>query len=182
MLKEFNGHWPQLAQGVFVADGACVIGQVTVGAEASIWYNTLLRGDMDRIEVGSGTNIQDLTVVHVDRGIPAVIGERVTVGHRCVVHGCSIEDECLIGMGSILLNRVHVGTHSIVAAGSVLRENFVVPSGTLVAGVPAQIKRELTKEEVAGLPRIAREYAALARMYLGKPQPRAGRNETAGCV
>lgn len=171
MLIGFNGHLPQLAQGVFIADGACVIGRVAAGMNVSVWFNAILRGDTDTIEVGAYTNIQDLAVVHVDRGVPTVIGERVTVGHRCIVHGCTIEDECLIGMGSILLNRVRVGTRSIVAAGSVLREGFVVPAGTLVAGVPAQVKRELTEEEVALIPRIARDYAALARMHLSTAQP-----------
>ncbi len=166
MLIGFEGHLPQLAQGVFVADGACLIGQVTVGAGASIWFNALLRGDMDRIEIGSNTNIQDLTVVHVDRGTPAFVGERVTIGHRCVLHGSTVEDECLIGMGSILLNRVRVGTRSIIAAGSVLREGFAVPAGTLVAGVPAQVKRELTQEEIARIPQVALDYAALARKYM----------------
>lgn len=117
------------------------MGDVTLGPRASVWYGTVLRGDMDRIVVGAATNLQDGTIVHVDAGRPALIGARVGVGHRTILHGCTVEDECLIGMGSILLNGVVIGTGSVVAAGAVLREGMVVPPGSLVMGVPGRVVR-----------------------------------------
>lgn len=125
----------------FVAPGAVVVGQVTLGPRASVWYGCVLRGDTDRIVVGEATNVQDGTIVHVDVGRPAVIGARVGIGHRAIVHGCEIEDECLIGMGSILLNGVRVGTGSVIAAGAVVAEGTVIPSGSLVMGVPGRVVR-----------------------------------------
>lgn len=125
----------------FIAPGAVVLGDVTLGAHASVWYTCVLRGDRDRIVVGEATNIQDGTVVHVDAGRPALIGARVGIGHRAVIHGCTIEDECLVGMGSILLNGVRVGTGSVIAAGAVVTEDTIVPVGSLVMGVPGRVVR-----------------------------------------
>ena len=125
----------------FVAPGAVVVGDVTLGARCSVWYGCILRGDMDRIVVGEDSNVQDGTIVHVDTGRPALIGARVGIGHRAVIHGCTIEDECLIGMGSILLNGAHVGTGSVVAAGAVVPEGAVIPPGSLVMGVPGRVTR-----------------------------------------
>ena len=116
-------------------------GDVTLGPRASVWYGAVLRGDMDRIVVGEDSNLQDGTIVHVDEGRPALIGDRVGVGHRAIVHGCTVEDDCLIGMGSVLLNGVVVCAGSVVAAGAVVREGMVVPPGSLVAGVPAKVVR-----------------------------------------
>ena len=117
------------------------MGDVSLGPEASVWYGTVVRGDMDRIVVGAATNLQDGAVVHVDAGRPALIGARVGVGHRAIVHGCTVEDDCLIGMGSVLLNGVVIGTGSVVAAGAVLREGMRVPPGSVVMGVPARVVR-----------------------------------------
>ena len=117
------------------------MGDVTLGPRASVWYGVVLRGDMDRIVVGEATNLQDGTIVHVDEGRPALIGARVGVGHRVILHGCTVEDECLIGMGSVLLNGVVIGSGSVVAAGAVVREGMVVPPGSLVMGVPARVAR-----------------------------------------
>ena len=125
----------------FIAPGAVVLGDVTLGARASVWYGAVLRGDMAAIVVGEATNLQDGTVVHVDEGRPARIGARVGVGHRAILHACTVEDECLIGMGSILLNEVHIGTGSVVAAGAVVPEGTRVPPGSLVVGVPARVTR-----------------------------------------
>jgi carbonic anhydrase/acetyltransferase-like protein (isoleucine patch superfamily) len=127
----------------FIAPGAVVLGEVTVGARASVWYQCVLRGDMDRIVVGEASNVQDGTVVHVDAGRPALIGARVGIGHRAVIHGCTIEDDCLVGMGSILLNDVRVGTGSVIAAGAVLAEGTLVPPGSLVMGVPGRVVRQV---------------------------------------
>ncbi len=125
----------------FIAPGAVVLGDVTLGARASVWYGAVLRGDMAAIVVGEATNLQDGTVVHVDEGRPTRIGARVGVGHRAILHACTVEDECLIGMGSILLNDVHIGTGSVVAAGAVVPEGTRVPPGSLVVGVPARVTR-----------------------------------------
>lgn len=127
----------------FIAPGAVVLGDVTLEADASVWYGCVLRGDMDRIVVGEATNVQDGTVVHVDAGRPTLIGARVGIGHRAVIHGCTIEDECLVGMGSILLNGVRVGEGSVIAAGAVVTENTVVPAGSLVMGVPGRVVRRV---------------------------------------
>ena len=127
----------------FIAPGAMVMGDVVIGPRASVWYGSVLRGDMDRITVGEATNLQDGVIVHVDATIPATIGARVGVGHRAIIHGAVVEDDCLIGMGCILLNRAVIGTGSVVAAGAVVREGMVVPPGSLVMGVPARVVRNV---------------------------------------
>jgi carbonic anhydrase/acetyltransferase-like protein (isoleucine patch superfamily) len=125
----------------FLAPTAVVLGDVTLGARASVWYGAVLRGDMAPITVGEATNLQDGTIVHVDEGVPATIGARVGVGHRAILHGCTVEDECLVGMGVILLNHVRVGRGSVIAAGAVVPEGIVIPAGSLVMGVPARVVR-----------------------------------------
>jgi carbonic anhydrase/acetyltransferase-like protein (isoleucine patch superfamily) len=125
----------------FIARGAVVMGDVTLGHDASVWYGAVLRGDMAPIVIGAETNLQDGTVVHVDEGEPCTIGRRVGVGHRVILHGCTVEEECLIGMGSILLNGVRIGTGSVVAAGAVIPEGMQVPARSLVMGVPGRIVR-----------------------------------------
>ena len=127
----------------FIAPGAIVLGDVTLGPRSSVWYQAVLRGDMAPIVIGEATNIQDGSVVHVDEGKPATIGARVGVGHRAILHGCTVEDECLIGMGSVLLNGVVIGMGCVVAAGAVLPEGMVVPPGSLVMGVPARVARSV---------------------------------------
>jgi carbonic anhydrase/acetyltransferase-like protein (isoleucine patch superfamily) len=133
--------FPQIHPTAFIAPGAVVLGDVTLGPRSSVWYQAVLRGDMAPIVVGEATNLQDATIVHVDEGKPALIGARVGVGHRVILHACIVEDECLIGMGSILLNDVRIGTGSVVAAGAVVPEGMQVPPGSLVMGVPARIAR-----------------------------------------
>lgn len=166
MIHRLLADTPVLGEGVYVAPDAVLIGKVAIGRGSSVWFNTVLRGDMAAITVGEETNIQDLTMVHVDHDTPTTIGSRVTIGHRAIVHGCTLEDECLVGMGAIIQNRARIGTHSLVASGSVVREGFEVPPGKLVAGVPAVIKRDLLPEELAMLRRIAANYAERARLYL----------------
>ena len=124
----------------FIAPGAIILGDVHLGAESSVWYNSVLRGDTDRISIGEQSNIQDLTMIHADPGIPCSVGSRVTVGHRVILHGCTIEDDCLIGMGAIVLNGVRVGRGSIVGR-AVLLEGMEVPPGSLVVGLPARVVR-----------------------------------------
>lgn len=136
----------------FIAPGAVVLGNVTLGARASVWYGAVLRGDVDAIVIGDATNLQDGTIVHVDRGLPARIGARVGVGHRAILHGCTVEDDCLIGMGSVLLNGVEIGRGSVVAAGAVVPEGTRVPPGSLIVGVPARVTRpvdDVLRERIA---------------------------------
>ncbi len=160
---------------VFVAPGAVVVGDVTLGARASVWFNTVVRGDSAPVTIGEDSNLQDLCVVHEDEGLPALIGARVTIGHRAVVHGCVIEDECLIGMGSILLSGARIGTGSLIGAGALVRENQVVPPGSLVLGMPGKVVGEVTPAQREGMRNSAEHYAALARSYLergfARPHP-----------
>ena len=127
----------------FIAPGATVLGQVTMGPDSSIWYGCVVRGDMAPITIGASSNIQDLTMMHVDAGVPCTIGARVGVGHRAILHGCTVEDDCLIGMGAILLNGVRIGTGSVVGAGAVLPEGMEVAPGSLVLGVPGRVVRKV---------------------------------------
>lgn len=168
MLEAFEGRSPVVGREVFVAPDARVIGDVTLGDRSSVWHGAIVRGDVWRIRVGEDTNIQDLCVCHVTTGGPElVVGARVTVGHRAILHSCVVEDDCLVGMGSILLDGATVGRGSIVAAGSVLLPGFVVPPMSLVAGVPATVKRRLDPAEAERIGRGAVEYHRLALAYLG---------------
>ncbi|HYG57792.1 MAG TPA: gamma carbonic anhydrase family protein, partial [Symbiobacteriaceae bacterium] len=141
MLHAYKGTKPTIGRGVFVAPGAHVIGKVTMGDESSTWFNTVVRGDADRIVIGGGTNIQDNTVVHCDYGFPTLIGENVTVGHGCIIHGCEIGDNCLIGMGSTILNGAKIGPGSLVGAGSLVTEGKEFPPGSVIMGRPAKLVR-----------------------------------------
>lgn len=132
---------PKVPDSAFIAPTAVVMGDVTLGHEASVWYSAILRGDMAPITIGEQTNIQDGTIVHVDEGFPCSVGNRVGVGHRVILHGCTVEDECLIGMGSVLLNGVRIGRGSVVGAGAVVPEGMQVPPGSVLMGVPARIVR-----------------------------------------
>lgn len=134
---------PTVASTAWIAPGAVVVGDVTLGEHASVWYGCLLRGDIASIVVGDDTNIQDLTTVHVDVDRPTIIGSRVGVGHRAIVHGCVIEDDCLIGMGAVVLSHATIGAGSVIAAGAVIREGMTVPPDSLVVGVPGRIVRHV---------------------------------------
>jgi len=141
------------------------MGDVTLGPRANVWYGAVLRGDMDRIVVGEATNLQDGTIVHVDERRPALIGARVGVGHRVILHGCTVEDECLIGMGSVLLNGVVIGSGSVVAAGAVVSEGMVVPPGSLVMGVPARVARPVDEALRARIRETWQHYVAEAERH-----------------
>jgi carbonic anhydrase/acetyltransferase-like protein (isoleucine patch superfamily) len=141
------------------------MGDVTLGPGASVWYGAVLRGDLDRIVIGAASNLQDGTIVHVDEGRPTIVGARVGVGHRAIVHGCTVEDDCLIGMGSVLLNGVVVGTGSVVAAGAVVREGMVIPPGSLVMGVPARVVRPVDDGLRDRIRATWEHYVALARRH-----------------
>ena len=130
----------------YIHPSAVIIGNVTLGRNASVWPTAVLRGDIDAIVIGDETNVQDGTVIHMDAGVPARIGNRVTIGHRCVIHGCTIEDDCLIGIGAIILNRAVIGTGSVIGAGALVPEGMIVPPGSLALGLPAKVVRAVDDE------------------------------------
>ena len=156
---------PTLAPTAWLAPGSMVIGSVTLAAKSSVWYSAVLRGDGDAISVGAETNVQDGVVVHADPGVPVHLGARVSVGHRAVLHGCVIDDECLVGMGAVVTNGVVLGAGSLVAAGAVVAEGTVVPDRSLLAGVPARVRRQLSDDEVHAISVNARTYVELADMH-----------------
>lgn len=167
MLYSYGPHLPSLGAEVFVAPTATVIGRVRIGAQASIWHGTVVRGDIGPIEIGARSNIQDNSVVHVTEGKPGVwIGADVVIGHRVIVHECRIDDLALIGMGSVLLDGAVIGCGAIVAAGAVVREGQQVPPLALVAGVPAEVRRILPESTLTARAAHAAGYVALARRYL----------------
>ncbi|GAB3290362.1 gamma carbonic anhydrase family protein [Parasphingorhabdus pacifica] len=157
-----DGVEPDVAPEAWVAPGATLIGRVWLHAGASVWYGAVLRGDTENISIGADSNIQDGCVVHADPGFAATVGERVTVGHRAVLHGCTVGDDALIGMGAVLLNGSSVGAGSLVAAGAVVLEGTEIPPDSLVAGTPAKVRRSLTDEERSGLRLSAETYVANA--------------------
>jgi carbonic anhydrase/acetyltransferase-like protein (isoleucine patch superfamily) len=167
MLRKFRGILPTVDPSAYVDESAQVIGAVHIGPESSVWMNVVIRGDVNAIRIGARTNVQDGTVVHVQSGThPTTIGDEVTIGHGAIVHGCTIEDRCLIGMGAILLNGVSVGTESIVAAGSLLPEGFQVPPRSLVMGSPARVRRSLLDADVGSIRRYAEHYVAYRLDYV----------------
>lgn len=156
---------PHIADDAFVADGARIIGAVSLGARTSVWYNAVLRGDSESITIGAESNLQDNVSVHVDASHPVVLGNRVSVGHNAVVHGCTIGDGSLIGMGAVVLSGAIIGAGCLVAGGAVVLGGTEVPDGSLVAGVPAKVRRPLTDEERAGLLHNADIYLEHTRTY-----------------
>ncbi|MBI5600752.1 MAG: gamma carbonic anhydrase family protein [Gemmatimonadetes bacterium] len=147
----------------YIHPSAVIIGNVTLGRDASVWPTAVLRGDSDAIVIGDETNVQDGTIIHVDPGVPVRVGHRVTIGHRAVIHGCTIEDDCLIGIGAIILNGAVIGTGSVIGAGAVVREGTVVPPGSLVLGVPAKVVRPVDDELRARIARGAASYVERVR-------------------
>jgi carbonic anhydrase/acetyltransferase-like protein (isoleucine patch superfamily) len=167
-IRTFQGVTPRLHPSVFVAEGAHVIGDVEIGEDSSVWYNTVLRGDVNPIRVGRRSNIQDLTMVHVHKGKhPCVVGDDVTVGHHVVLHGCTVGNRVLVGIGAILLDGVIIEDDCFIAAGSLLTPGTLVPAGSMVMGAPGKVKRALTTEERAGLLASAGGYVLNARAHRG---------------
>jgi carbonic anhydrase/acetyltransferase-like protein (isoleucine patch superfamily) len=156
---------PRIHSSAFIARSADVMGDVVIGEDSSVWYTAVLRGDMAPIRIGDRTNLQDGTIVHVDDGVPCRIGSRVGVGHRAILHGCTVEDDCLIGMGSILLNGVVVGRGSVVAAGALLTEGMVVPPGSLVMGVPGKVVRPVDEALRSRIEQTWRHYVEQGRHH-----------------
>lgn len=166
MNLALGGVAPQLDPGAWLAPTATVVGDVRLAARSSVWFGAVLRGDRETIDVGPASNVQDGCVLHADPGFGVRIGAGVTIGHRAVVHGCTVEDDVLVGMGAVVLNGARIGRESLVAAGAVVLEGTWVPPRSLVAGVPAKVRRALTDDEVAGVRRSAASYVALAEQYL----------------
>ena len=164
-LYDFAGASPAVHDSAFVAPTASVIGKATLAEDSSAFYGVSVRADTAAISVGAGSNLQDNVVLHADPGFPCSVGAGVSVGHAAVVHGCTVEDDCLIGMGATVLNGAVIGTGSLVAAGAVVLEGTVVPPRSLVAGVPAKVRRELTDEEFDGVKQNAARYVELARAH-----------------
>ena len=165
LIVTFDGNTPVVDATAFVAPNATLIGRVTLAPGSSVFYGSVLRGDTDSISIGTGSNVQDNVAMHTDSGLQLVVGSGVSIGHGAVVHGCVIEDDCLIGMGATILNRAVIGAGSLVAAGAVVLEDTVVPPGSLVAGVPAKVRRELSAEERQGLKANAERYLVLAQAH-----------------
>ena len=167
ILMPYGDKQPQFGQGCFVAPNATVIGDVQLDDDCSIWFGAVLRGDIHFIRIGARTNVQDNSVIHVEHSTgPAVIGENVTIGHMAVVHGCTVERGALIGIGAKILSHATIGERAIVAAGAVVQEGMKVPPRTLVAGVPAKVKRELKDEELLRIDRGWRVYVEYKNQYL----------------
>ncbi len=167
MLHEYKGKWPKLGERVYIAEGAQIVGDVEIGDHSSVWYNSVVRGDVNYVRIGKHTNIQDGSVGHVMRDTcPLIVKDYVSVGHGVVMHGCTIESHCLIGMSATLLNDVAVGEYSIIGAGALVTEGTAIPPRSLVFGMPAKVKRPLTDEEAAGIDEYARRYFQYKETYL----------------
>ena len=164
-IYELDGMTPQIDDSAWVADSAQVIGQVKLGKDASIWFGTVLRGDSDLITVGEGSNIQDASVLHADAGVPLTVGCNVTVGHQVMLHGCTIGDESLIGIGAVVLNGAKIGKNCLVGAGALVTEGKEFPDGSMILGSPAKAVRQLTPAQIEGLRQSARHYTDNARRF-----------------
>lgn len=164
-VYELDGVAPRLAGTVWIAENAQVMGDVVLEDDVSIWFGATLRGDTDTITVGEGTNVQDGSVLHADHGSPLVIGRRVTVGHQVMLHGCTIGDESLIGIGAVVLNGARIGRHCLVAAGALVTEGKEFPDGSMIMGSPAKVVRQLLPQQIEGLRLSAAHYIENARCF-----------------
>lgn len=164
-IHRLDDHLPSIAPTAWIAPGAQVSGRVTLADDVSVWFNAVLRGDVEALSVGRGSNIQDGAVLHADPGSPTLVGAMVTVGHQAMLHGCSVGDGSLIGIQSIVLNGAVIGRHCLVGAGSLVTEGKVFPEGSLIVGRPAKVVRPLTGEQIAALRQSAERYVANARRY-----------------
>ena len=166
MIKEFQGKKPKIHESVFVAENATIVGDVEIGEDSSVWFGSILRGDVNFIRVGRRTNIQDGSIIHVSsKTHPTVLEDEVTLGHRVTLHGCHIETGCLIGIGAIILDGVRIGRNSLVAAGSLVTPNTQISPRSLVMGSPARVRRELTDDEIFNQARFWQNYTELLRIY-----------------
>ncbi len=167
LIKSFNEIEPTIHETAFIADDAIVIGDVEIGVDASVWFGSVLRGDVNFIRIGDRTNVQDGTIIHVSsQGLPTIVEENVTVGHRVTLHACYVESGCLIGMGAIVMDGARIGKNSLVAAGALVTPGTQIPPNSLVIGSPAKVKRELTPDELAHLDQSWRNYVELKNAYI----------------
>jgi len=164
-IYELDGVAPEVAASAWVADSAEVMGNVQLAEDASIWFGAVLRGDCESISIGEGSNIQDASVLHADLGKPLVVGRYVTVGHQVMLHGCTIGDESLIGIGAVVLNGAKIGRNCLVGAGALITEGKEFPDGSMIIGSPAKAVRQLTPEQIEGLRRSAQHYVDNARRF-----------------
>ena len=164
-LYEVDGKSPQVHSTAWVADSAEVMGNVHLGADASVWFGCVLRGDTETMTIGEGSNVQDLSVLHADPGSPLTLGRHVTIGHKVMLHGCTVGDESLIGIGAIVLNGAKIGRNCLVGAGALVTEGKEFPDGSMIVGAPARAVRQLTPEQIAGLRRSAQHYIDNARRF-----------------
>ena len=170
MIRSYRGRVPEIRPSCYVDLSAQLIGDVTLGEHSSVWMNAVLRGDVNSIRVGSNSNVQDCAVLHGQRNLyPVIVGDWVTIGHNATVHGCVVEDECLIGIGSRVLNNCRIGAGSIIAAGAVVPEHTVVPPRTLWAGVPAKLRREISGKDRELILEYAKNYLDYTEIYLKEP-------------
>lgn len=174
MIYEYDGRRPDIADDAYVAPSADVIGSVRLGARSSLWFQVVLRGDNDWIEIGADSNVQDGSVIHTDRGVPTRLGERVTVGHVALLHCCTVGDDSLIANGARVLDRVVIGRHCLIAAGALIPPDRTIPDGSVVMGSPGKIVREVTERDLALIASTARHYAARAAAYRDKLVPLSG--------
>ena len=165
MIYSLGDRRVQTRGDYYVADNAVVVGSVILGHAASVWFNSVVRGDNDLITIGAGTNIQDAAVLHVDEGVPLTLGANVSVGHHAMLHGCTVEDGALVGINAVVLNHAVIGRGSLVGAGALVPEGKVIPERALAVGAPARVVRTLTDDDVAGIERIAHHYVEKARRY-----------------
>ncbi len=166
MIKSYMGIHPKIHESVYISEGAIVVGDVVLGKDVSVWYNAVVRGDVNYIRIGERTNVQDCAVLHnTYKKYPLVIGSNVTIGHGAIVHGCTVNDYVLIGLGAKLLDNCVIGSNSFIAAGTVVKEHFQVPEGVLVAGVPGKIVRDLKPEEIEKIKYSANNYVMYVSNY-----------------
>lgn len=166
MIKEFQGIKPHIDKDAYVAENASLIGDVSIGQGSSIWYNAVLRGDIENITIGKYSNIQDNATLHTGYNIPTKIGDYTVVGHNAIVHGASIGDNCLVGMGAIILNGAKVGDNCIIAAGTLVTENKIIPANSLVIGSPGKVIRQVSEDEIKAVKDNALEYNSLYKKYI----------------
>jgi len=169
MIRSFNDKRPEIHQSAFVSDDAIVIGDVEIGEESSVWFGSIIRGDVNYVRIGDRTNVQDACVIHVSsKDHPTVLEHEITVGHRVTLHGCHIETGCLIGIGSIVLDGARIGRNSLIGAGSLITPGTIIPPESLVLGAPARVKRQLTSDELENLRRSWQNYVELSRRYISE--------------
>ncbi|MEY4676897.1 MAG: 2,3,4,5-tetrahydropyridine-2,6-dicarboxylate N-acetyltransferase [Pseudomonadota bacterium] len=164
-IYQLDEHTPQIDASAWLAESADVMGAVSLAAQTSVWFGAVIRGDTETITIGEGSNVQDLAVIHADNGMPVVVGKHVTVGHKVMLHGCTIGDESLVGIGAIVLNGVRIGKNCLVGAGALVTEGKEFPDGSMILGSPAKVVRQLTPEQIEGLRASARHYIRNAQRY-----------------